>query len=274
MAFSIMDDELVILGSGGGRHHIRTQYRATGGILYKFNGIQAHIDPGPGAIVRLNQYGEDPTKTELFIVTHAHLDHYNDLSAVIESSRENLHDKQYNYFKKGTLITTKDVLHLVSDYHISMLEKVVLFRAREEYKYKGVELIGTKVVHSRNTEGFGIKFNLENYSIAFTSDTMVFEGFSEQFNGINIMVLNLLRPDSITCKRHLCTDEVIPYLNDITPTPQTLIITHFGAYMDSPSSSMNYVSSQIKKLKEETQIKTVLAGKDGLKLNIYKNLLI
>jgi len=47
-----MDDELIILGSGGGRHHIRTQYRATGGFLYKFNGIQAHIDPGPGALVR------------------------------------------------------------------------------------------------------------------------------------------------------------------------------------------------------------------------------
>ncbi|GAF83633.1 unnamed protein product, partial [marine sediment metagenome] len=76
-----MDDELVILGSGGGRHHIRTQYRATGGILFKFNGNQAHLDPGPGAIVRINQYNEDPTKTNLFIVTHMHIDHFNDLCA-------------------------------------------------------------------------------------------------------------------------------------------------------------------------------------------------
>lgn len=43
------NDDLVFLGSGGGRHNIRTQRRSTGGILYKFNGIQAHIDPGPGA---------------------------------------------------------------------------------------------------------------------------------------------------------------------------------------------------------------------------------
>ncbi|MHA2474003.1 MAG: MBL fold metallo-hydrolase, partial [Promethearchaeota archaeon] len=71
-----MKDKLVILGSGGGRHHIRTQHRATGGLLYKFNGIQAHIDPGPGALVRINQFNEDPTKTELFIITHAHVDHY------------------------------------------------------------------------------------------------------------------------------------------------------------------------------------------------------
>ena len=98
-----MNDELVILGSGGGRHHIRTQHRATGGFLYKFNGHQAAIDPGPGAIVRLNQYGEDPVKTDLFIVSHSHVDHYNDIMAVIESSREILHDREYNYFKKGIL---------------------------------------------------------------------------------------------------------------------------------------------------------------------------
>jgi ribonuclease BN (tRNA processing enzyme) len=263
-----MNDELVILGSGGGRHHIRTQYRATGGILYKFNGIQAHIDPGPGAIVRLNQYGEDPTKTELFIVTHAHLDHYNDLSAVIESSREILHDKHYNYYKKGTLITTKEVLKLVSEYHVDMLENIVLFQAGDKYFYKNVEILGTKTVHSKNSEGFGIRFNLEDYSIGFTSDTMVFDGFSEQFSGVDLLILNLLRPDSITCKRHLCTDEVIPYLNEINPPLKGLIITHFGAYMDSPNSKNNFVSSQVKKLDKLTHIKRINAAEDGLKIKI------
>lgn len=267
-----MNDELVILGSGGGRHHIRTQYRATGGILYKFNDIQAHIDPGPGAIVRINQYGEDPMKTELFIVTHKHLDHYSDLAAVIESSRDNLHDKKYNYFKKGTLITSEDVLSLISNYHLNMLEKIVLFQAGDTYLYKNAEIIGTKVIHSRNVEGFGIRFNLEDYSIAFTSDTMVFEGFSEQFLGIDILILNLLRPDSITCKRHLCTDEVIPFLNNIHPKLKVLIITHFGAYMDSPTSMKNYVPSQIKKLSLETNIRNIIGAQDGMKIKL-KNLL-
>lgn len=263
-----MEDELVILGSGGGRHHIRTQYRATGGILYKFNGIQAHIDPGPGAIVRINQYNEDPTKTELFIVTHAHVDHYNDLSALIESSREVLHDRNYNYFKKGTLVTTTEVLQYISSYHLNMLEDIVTFKAGDRFVYKNVEIIGTKVIHSHNSEGFGIRFNLKDYSIAFTSDTMVFNGFSEQFNGVNLLILNLLRPDSITCKRHLCTDEVIPYLNQITPPLDGLMITHFGAYMDSQKSPKNFVPSQLKKLRESTRIKNIIAAEDGLKLKI------
>lgn len=263
-----MNDELVILGSGGGRHHIRTQYRATGGILFKFNGIQSHVDPGPGAIVRLNQYKENPLKTELFIVTHAHVDHYNDLSAVIESSKEVLHDKNYNYFKKGTLITTSDVLKYVSDYHLNMLEKIVQFKAGDILHYKGIEIHGTKVVHSPKNDGFGIIFKLKNYSLGFTSDTMVYDDFSEQFSGVNILILNLLRPDSITCKRHLCTDEVIPYLNNIDPPLDGLIISHFGSYMDSPRSTKNHVPSQVNKLQKKTNIKRIIAAEDGLKIKI------
>ena len=261
------DDELIILGSGGGRHNIRTQYRATGGILYKFNGIQAHIDPGPGAIVRLNQYNEDPIKTELFIVTHVHIDHFNDLCAIIEASRESLHDKNYNYHKKGTLITTKDTLKYISDYHQNMLEKIVPFKAGDSIEYKDVKIIGTRVIHSR-VEGFGVIFKLKNYSIGFSSDTKVFEGFSEQFSGVDILVLNLLRPDSITCKRHLCTDEVIPYLNNFKPPLRGLIITHFGSYMDSTFSLKNFVPSQIEKLRDKTNIPNLVAAEDGLKIKI------
>lgn len=264
-----MDDELVILGSGGGRHHIRTQYRATGGILYKFNGIQAHIDPGPGAIVRINQYNEEPTKTELFIVTHMHIDHFNDLCAIIEASRERLHDKNYNYFKRGTLITTEEALRFVPKYHQDMLETIVPFKSGDAFNYKGVEIIGTKVVHSQ-VEGFGIKFILKDYTIAFSSDTRVFEGFSEQFSGVDVLVLNLLRPDSVVCRRHLCTDEVIPYLNKIKPSLKGLLITHFGSYMDSPFSPKNFIPSQLKKFKEKTNINKVIAAKDGAKIKLYE----
>ena len=263
-------DELVFLGSGGGRHHIRTQFRATGGILYKFNGIQSHIDPGPGATVRINQFKEDPLKTELFIVTHAHIDHMNDLSVIIESSREILHDRKYNYYKKGTLITTSEVIKYTSDYHLNMLENIVEFKAGYSYDYKDVKIIGTKTVHSPKNEGFGVKFNLKDYSIAFSSDTKVYDSFSEEFSGVDILVLNLLRPDSVVCKRHLCTDEVIPYLNKIVPPLRGLIITHFGTYMDSTKSTQNYVPSQVRKLQKTTNIKKILAAEDGLKLKISK----
>jgi ribonuclease BN (tRNA processing enzyme) len=127
--------------------------------------------------------------------------------------------------------------------------------------------LGTKVVHSK-VEGFGVIFKLEDYSIAFSSDTKVFDGFSEQFSGVDVLVLNLLRPDSIQCRRHVCTDEVIPYLNKITPPLKGLLITHFGSYMDSPFSIKNFIPSQIAKLREETNIKTIIAAEDDSKIKI------
>jgi hypothetical protein len=99
---------------------------------------------------------------------------------------------------------------------------------------------------------------------------MVFDGFTEQLNGVNILILNLLRPDSITCKRHLCTDEVIPYLNKINPPLESLIITHFGSFMDGPRSTKNHVPSQVKKLKEQTNIKKIIATQDGMKIRILE----
>ncbi len=151
-----------------------------------------------------------------------------------------------------------------------MLENIVKFRAGDSYNYKGIEIIGTKTVHSPKNEGFGVRFKLKDYSLAFTSDTMVYRGFSDEFSGVDILVLNLLRPDSIVCKRHLCTDEVIPYLNEIQPPLKSLIITHFGSYMDSPISTKNYVPSQVKKLQENTNITHVIPAEDGLKINIRK----
>ena len=38
--------------------------------------------------------------------------------------------------------------------------------------------------------------------------------------------------------------------------------------MDGPRSKTNFVPSQVKKLKEETNIKNVIAAEDGLKLEI------
>ena len=217
----------------------------------------------------MNQYNEDPLKTELFIVTHVHIDHFNDLCAIIEASRESLHDKNYHYFKKGTLITTTDTLKYISDYHQNMLEKIVPFKAGDSLEYKDVQIVGTKVIHSK-VEGFGVIFKLKDYTIAFSSDTRVFEGFSEQFSGVDILVLNLLRPDSIVCRRHLCTDEVIPYLNDIKASLKGLVITHFGSYMDSTYSLKNFIPSQIEKFKMKTDIKRIIAAEVGLKIKIAK----
>ena len=86
-----------------------------------------------------------------------------------------------------------------------------------------------------------------------------------------MLILNLLRPDSQTCKRHATTDEMIPYLKKINPPLEVLVITHFGSRMDGPNSLINHVPSQVKKIKEKTKIHRVIGAEDGLKIKINEN---
>jgi ribonuclease BN (tRNA processing enzyme) len=64
---------LKFLGTGGGRFTTIYQARSTGGCLLDA-GLRAHIDPGPGALLRARQEGEDPTTTRAVLVTRAHPD--------------------------------------------------------------------------------------------------------------------------------------------------------------------------------------------------------
>ena len=77
-----------------------------------------------------------------------------------------------------------------------------------------------------------------------------------------------MKLDSVYCKRHLCTDELVPYLNKITPAPKAIILTHFGAYMDSDYSKRNFVPSQVEKIKQLTDIDNIIAAEDGLRLAV------
>ncbi|MBD3352473.1 MAG: MBL fold metallo-hydrolase [Candidatus Lokiarchaeota archaeon] len=266
------DHKLIFLGTGGGRIHCSTQYRRTGGIIYYFNGAQAHIDPGPGAIVYLNQMNIDRLKTKWVIVTHAHTDHCNDVPVIIESLHETLKKKA------GTLITTNQYLNSLDEYYIRLMEQVIVMKNGKKFKLTNItEIQGTKVMHGK-TEGFGLIFtqnSMKNpqgqYKIAFTSDTEIFNGFAEQFDGVDILVANVLRPNDRHCPRHACVDEIIPTICAIHP--KIFIMTHFGAYMDSKYSKKDLVPDQVKKIKNSVpQDIKVIGAKDGMQIEIAKQL--
>jgi len=117
---SFNDHELIFLGTGGGRIHCITQHRKTGGIIYTFNGDQAHLEPGPGAIVYLNDMEIDALKTKWIIVTHNHTDHCNDAPVIIES----VHGGRLSV-PVGTLISTSDYISNLGKYYKGLLEDII-----------------------------------------------------------------------------------------------------------------------------------------------------
>ena len=78
--------KLTFLGSGGGRFATITQKRMTGGFrIDDIDGMNIHVDPGPGALVRTYQFGLSPLKLNGVFVSHSHTDHYTDAEVLIEA---------------------------------------------------------------------------------------------------------------------------------------------------------------------------------------------
>ena len=95
--------EIVFIGTGGGRFNLIAQERGTGG--FRINGgINIHVDPGPGALLRGNELGQDARNLDYVIVTHDHIDHVNDAALLLEAMSD------YSRGRGGGLVSSKSVL--------------------------------------------------------------------------------------------------------------------------------------------------------------------
>ncbi|TFG18575.1 MAG: hypothetical protein EU530_08850 [Promethearchaeota archaeon] len=262
------DHELIFIGTGGGRFHSSTQHRRTGGLIYAFKGKQAHIDPGPGAIVYLNQMGIKRQKTKWIIVTHNHTDHQNDAPIIIESVHKSLN------IRAGTLISTDDYIESLNSYYKSLLSEIIPMRTGKTITIESNTIIhGTKVVHGK-MDGFGMIINQKdpsnnskNYTIGFTSDTEIYKEFGDTYSDLDILVANVLRPGDKVCQRHACVDEIIPALK--IAQPRVCILTHFGAMFDPPGSKENLVEEQILHMQNSLGPSTKIIGaQDGMRVKI------
>ncbi|MFZ0966093.1 MAG: MBL fold metallo-hydrolase, partial [Candidatus Bathyarchaeia archaeon] len=96
--------EIIFLGTGGGRFATITQKRRTAGIRIISEGLNLHLDPGPGALVHSINEGLDPQKLNAVIVSHCHPDHYTDAEVLIEAMTRGMTRK------RGVLVASKSVL--------------------------------------------------------------------------------------------------------------------------------------------------------------------
>ena len=69
------------------------------------NDDQYHIDPGPGALVMAKEAGVNLRANTALFVTHNHINHCNDINAVIDSMTYGGFDK------KGVLVANKTVVN-------------------------------------------------------------------------------------------------------------------------------------------------------------------
>ena len=78
-----MHSKIIFLGTAGESLVYGKQIRASGGIIIQTDNLQCIIDPGPGSITMAAQFGINLRDTDAIFVTHNHINHCNDVNAII-----------------------------------------------------------------------------------------------------------------------------------------------------------------------------------------------
>lgn len=256
-----MEGFVKFLGTGGARFVVSRQIRATGGLWLKYKETNLYIDPGPGALVRMRASREkfDPITLDGIILTHKHIDHANDVNAMIEAMTDG------GFRKKGVLFCPGDALNgdgdsIVLKYVRGYLEDVVTLQEQRSYRINDVTFV-TPVRHRHPVETYGIIFEL-NKTVGLIADTKYFEGLPE-FYRCNILIINVLRSKPIKERdpiHHLAIEDVIKIVASVKP--EMAILTHFG--MNLLQEKPHLIA---KKLEDLTGV-NIIAAYDGMKLEL------
>ena len=253
-------DDIVFMGTGGGRFSTITQLRATGGIRLNLENFNIHIDPGPGTLVRCRQYHENPQSVKCLIVSHAHPDHATDANVMVEAMTNGMtRQKGYLLASKSVFEGAEGIENIVTKYHKEMPKEAHTLAPGDKITLEGIEIEATKTKH-RDPTTFGVKIRYKGKVIAYTSDTEYFEGLGEIYKGTDILIINLMRPDADRIQYHLCTDDVIKLLK--IAKPKLAIVQHFGLKMIRTNPIQ-----QAQRIAKESGVRTV-AARDGERVSL------
>jgi len=251
--------EIIFLGTGGGRFATITQKRRTAGIRIISEGLNLHLDPGPGALVHSINEGLDPQKLNAVIVSHCHPDHYTDAEVLIEAMTRGMTRK------RGVLAAAKSVLTgnnlcepSISKYHQQMPEQKIEAVPNMKFQVGDVNVLATEARHT-DPDAVGFRFETRDFGdFAYTSDTEYFEGIGKYYEGVRLLVLCVMRPAGKPWKGHMTTNDAIKIVEETRP--ELAVLTHLGMQMIFKGPA-----SEAKLIEEKTGVPTV-AAVDGMQV--------
>ncbi len=250
--------EIFFLGSGGGRHCMTTQMRATAGFRIHSN-LNIHVDPGPGALVRSVDNNLNPRNLDVIIVTHAHPDHCNDANVLIEAMAKGASTKRgYVLASESVVEGVDDRFPVITKYHASLCN-IFILNEGEFREIMGIKFEATKCKHEDPTT-IGVKIYFKDVTLGYTSDTEYFPGLASQFSDVDVLIINVMRPNARRIKFHLCTEDVIKILSEIKP--KLAIIQHFGLAMLKANPE-----KEARIIEEKAKVKTI-AARDNMQIKL------
>jgi ribonuclease BN (tRNA processing enzyme) len=250
---------ITFLGSGQGSYVIGRNILSSGGIILQVDDNQFHIDPGPNALKNAAQCGINPRANTALLVSHAHLNHANDINAIIDAMTYGGFDKT------GVLVSNKTVVNglegyvpPLNPYYRDFLERFIILEPGQRVGINEIEVLALKAKHSEpNTIGF--KFFTPYFTLAYSSDTRYFPELIEEYKNSNILILNVPYTNKEDAKQNLCIEDAIRIIKEVAP--RLAIIQHFGIDMVKAD-----ILFQIREIQKTTGIQTI-AAKDSMVVN-------
>jgi phosphoribosyl 1,2-cyclic phosphodiesterase len=221
-------DQVVFVGTGGGRMTTAFQARATGGLWVCLDGVWVSIDPGPGALAhaRSRALGLDPGVLDAVVLTHKHLDHSGDINAMIEAMT------QGGTKKRGLVLAPRDayeddpvILRYVRTYPAAT--GVLAPGGRYPIGGDGGPVLETPLQLKHPVETYGLRLVGGRFSVGLVACT----GYLPEIEtalAADLLILNVVYREP--------RDEIHLALPDArrliaAMRPRLAVITHFGLTM-------------------------------------------
>ncbi|MDO8656386.1 MAG: MBL fold metallo-hydrolase [Nanoarchaeota archaeon] len=249
---------ITFLGTAGSAAVATRQLRASGGIVLRIDDLQFHLDPGPGALVKAREFGVSANQTTAVLVSHNHLNHCNDLNAVVEAmTHAGLEHRGVILAAKSVLQATEDSYPILTKYHQQLVEKII---PMEKNHKVGIELIEIHALATDHTDptAIGFKFFCPKFTLSYTGDTALTTELLEQLSGTDILILNVPYPGNKAEGKNLDTESAIKIVSAVRP--RVVVLTHFGLEM-LKADPLN----EAREVQRITGVQTI-AAKDGLSI--------
>lgn len=257
-------DHIKFLGTAGARFVVTKQLRSSAGVYARMKGRNIILDPGPGTLVRCAKSKPpiDVTKLDALILTHAHIDHSNDVNIMIDAMTNGGLTRRGLLFAPHECIAGENAV--VLPYVRSFVQDILLLKPHQIYTINGLSF-STSARHHHPVETYGVIFDYRGRKISFMVDTKYNPELMADYADSDILVMNVVRftPHERGDVMHLCIEDVREILERLHP--RRAILTHFGMTMLKAKPWV--VASE---LTEELGI-DVIAASDGMSIELQED---
>ncbi len=197
---------------------------------FRFGETQIHVDPGPGALVRALSHTPpfNPRELDAIALSHKHLDHAGDVTAMIEAMTSG------GFRKRGILLAPEDALidePTVLPYAQGFVERIDTVTERGgPYRVGNVE-IRASIRHIHAVETYGMHFTHGDLRVSYLPCGRYFDALVEDYAQArpDVLIINVLRFRDGMDVDHLTWDQAREVIEGVRP--RVAIMQHFGTKM-------------------------------------------